>query len=162
MKIVDDFLPAYQFRDLQSVIFGNDFPWYYYPGTIQLSDSRIPYGPSQFVHTFYNESTGVIPNLPFFLEPFRIYLKYQEVKRIKVNLNSKTLFHRKAGYHIDWPNATTAVYYLNTNNGWTDIKGHGKVKSVANRIVIFDSNLEHQGVTCTNEQRRVVLNFNYV
>ena len=162
MKIVDDFLPVYQFKELQSIIFGNAFPWYYDPGTVYSPVSKNLYGPSQFTHTFYNESTGIISNLPFYLEFFRIYLKFQEVKRIKVNLNPKTLFHRKSGYHIDCPNVTTAVYYLNTNNGWTDIKGHGKVKSVSNRIVIFDSNLVHHGVTCTDEKRRVVLNFNYV
>ena len=33
--------------------------------------------------------------------------------------------------------------------------------SKSNRIVIFDSSLEHQGVTCTNENRRVIVNFNY-
>ena len=55
----------------------------------------------------------------------------------------------------------TAVFYINTNNGWTEFKKGGKVKSVANRIVIFDSKLEHSGVTCTDENKRVVMNFNY-
>ena len=50
---------------------------------------------------------------------------------------------------------------LNTCNGYTKFKKSGKVKSVANRMVIFDSNLEHQGVTCTDKKRRVVINFNY-
>ena len=50
---------------------------------------------------------------------------------------------------------------MNTCNGWTEFEKGGKVKSVENRIVIFDSNLKHQGVTCTNEQRRVLINFNY-
>ena len=74
------------------------------------------------------------------------------------------MFHRKGGWHIDFiddPPITTAILYLNSNNGWTEFKKGGKVKSVENRIVIFDSNLEHQGVTCTDELQRVVLNFNY-
>ena len=57
---------------------------------------------------------------------------------------------------------TTSILYLNTNNGWTAIKGYGKVERVANRMVIFDSNLQHSGVTCTDKNRRVVINFNYV
>ena len=57
---------------------------------------------------------------------------------------------------------TTSILYLNTNNGWTAIKGYGKVENVANRMVIFDSNLQHSGVTCTDKNRRVVINFNYV
>ena len=59
------------------------------------------------------------------------------------------------------PPIKTSIYYVNTNNGWTHIKGHGKVKSVANRMVTFDSNQYHAGVTCTNEERRVVVNFNW-
>ena len=50
---------------------------------------------------------------------------------------------------------------MNTNNGWTEFKKRGRVKSVANRAVIFDSNLEHRGVTCTDANRRVLINFNY-
>ena len=58
-------------------------------------------------------------------------------------------------------NVTTAILYINTNNGYTKFKKGGKVKSVANRVVIFDSNLEHMGYACTNEKRRIVVNFNY-
>ena len=36
-----------------------------------------------------------------------------------------------------------------------------KVESVANRVVIFDPTLEHRSVTCTDEKRRIVINFNY-
>ena len=86
-----------------------------------------------------------------------------------MNLNTRTFFHRKTGFHNDQRHPReghplhqkTAVFYINTNNGWTYIKNGGKVKSVANRIVIFDSNLEHTGVTCTDEKRRVIVNFNY-
>ena len=82
-----------------------------------------------------------------------------------MNLSPRTFFHRKGGMHIDLTGQSspqkTAIFYVNTNNGWTEFKKGGKVKSVANRIVIFDSNLEHQGVTCTDKKRRVVINFNY-
>ena len=162
MKIIDDFLPSYHFNQLQSLIFGKSFPWYYYPGTLIERGSEMLSGPSQFVSTFYNENRQYKASTFYIIDPVLSYLNCQELKRVKANLNIKTLFHRKSGYHIDWENVTTAVYYLNTNNGWTEFEKGGKVKSVANRIVIFDSNLKHQGVTCTDEKRRVVLNFNYV
>ena len=57
---------------------------------------------------------------------------------------------------------TTSVFYINTTNGWTQFKNGDKVKSVSNRIVTFDSNLIHQGVTTTDEKRKVVINFNYL
>ena len=98
------------------------------------------------------------------IEPNLKLLGVTKLYRIKANLNPRTVFHRKGGWHIDFvndPPFKTAVYYVNTNNGWTEFKNGGRVKSVANRMVIFDSNLEHQGVTCTDEKRRVVINFNY-
>ena len=65
--------------------------------------------------------------------------------------------HNKVGMWIMW----TSIFYLNTNNGWTQFKKGGKVKCVENRLVTFDSNLEHAGVTCTDQKRKVVINFNY-
>ena len=36
-----------------------------------------------------------------------------------------------------------------------------KIDSKANRIVIFDGHQKHCGVDCTDENVRVVINFNY-
>ena len=55
----------------------------------------------------------------------------------------------------------TAVFYVNTNNGYTIFESGEKVSSVENRMVIFDSNILHTGTTCTDERVRCVLNFNY-
>ena len=57
---------------------------------------------------------------------------------------------------------TTAIFYLNTCNGYTKFRKSGKkIKTVANRMVIFDSNLEHAAFSQTDEKVRVVINFNY-
>ena len=43
-----------------------------------------------------------------------------------------------------------------------EFKKSGKiVKSVANRMVIFPSDLEHAGFSCTDKKVRVLINFNY-
>ena len=36
-----------------------------------------------------------------------------------------------------------------------------KVESIENRFVTFPSHLHHTGTTCTDQKRRVVINFNY-
>ena len=36
-----------------------------------------------------------------------------------------------------------------------------KIKSEENKYVEFDSSLKHTGTTCTDQKRRVVINFNY-
>ena len=81
------------------------------------------------------------------------------------NTYFKTFFHRSSDYHVDLTNGPigqkTAILYINTCNGWTQFKKGGKVKCVENRMVIFDSNLEHTGFSCTDQKRKVVVNFNY-
>ena len=56
---------------------------------------------------------------------------------------------------------TTVAFYVNTNNGYTEFQIGAKVKSVANRAAIFDSNLVHGGHTATDQKTRVMINFNY-
>ena len=56
----------------------------------------------------------------------------------------------------------TAVYYFNTNNGATEIKGHKKIKSIKNQIVIFPSKLQHRSIQQTDTTFRWVLNLNYL
>ena len=58
-------------------------------------------------------------------------------------------------------NITTAILYVNSNNGYTLFEDGTKVESVENRIVLFDSNLRHTGTTCTEEKVRIVVNFNF-
>ena len=57
---------------------------------------------------------------------------------------------------------TTSIFYMNTNNGYTEFEDGTKVESIANRIVSFPFNMEHTGTSCTDEQTRIVINFNYV
>ena len=56
----------------------------------------------------------------------------------------------------------TAILYINTNDGYTVFEDGTKIDSVANRICIFPYYLKHSGTTCTNANRRIALNINYV
>ena len=49
--------------------------------------------------------------------------------RIKANLNpvTETLQIHDDAWHNDFDNMTTAIYYLNTNNGFTKFKNGDKV-----------------------------------
>ena len=157
LRVIDNFLPSYQFKEILNIIMGKDssFPWYW---SDQICYEGDPF--YQFYHLFYNEKTGESKSYSL-LNIFNSKLQIRRIRRVAASLTSRTVFNRKTGYHIDYPDIRTAIFYLNTNNGCTKFKGHGKVKSVENRIVIFDSNLKHQAVTCTDEKRRVVINFNY-
>jgi hypothetical protein len=158
MKIIDNFLPDYQFKQIQSIVLSDSIPWTFSNG---IANDDIPRGSFQFVHYYFDDGK-LFKDGPSVLAPCLKELKVGAVFSIKCNLTSRTLFHRKTGWHTDnLPCSTTAVYYINTNNGWTEFKKGGKVKSVENRMLIFDSSLEHMGVTCTDQKSRVVINFNY-
>lgn len=165
MKIIDNFLPEHQFNNLKNIITGPYFPWYYGP-TLKDVDTGIPLqlenkeAQNQFVHLFYHFDQ---PVTEYFreLECFREKLQVKSLVRIKANLNPYSNSVVEHGYHVDLTDCTTAVYYLNTCDGYTKFETGEVVESVENRIVIFDSNISHTGTTTTNPTGRFVINFNY-
>lgn len=156
-KRIDNFLSEEDFIPLKDTLNSFNFPWYFNDEICYEGD-----GLCQFTHTFFEESTRS-PHSDFYplVECFLDKLEVKELLRIKANLNVKTHIPIQTGYHIDHPDLTTAVFYLDTNNGGTELNKTTFVESVANRIVIFDSNIQHTGVTCTDQKKRIVLNFNY-
>ena len=160
-EVIDNFLPNYQFYKLQSLLMGTEFDWYYNDGVTHPDD-----GLYQFIHTFYKwspTSSFQLPTSSFqWIEPYLSFFNMKKVYKIKANLNPRSGSPIKAGYHIDnIPCSKTAILYVNTCNGGTEFKEGDRVDSVANRVVIFDPTLEHRAVTCTDEKRRIVINFNY-
>ena len=165
MEIIDNFLPNNNFYHIKNIITSQYFPWCYAPTlknveTGEINELEHKETQNQFVHLFYNFD---VPVTEYFqeLKCFREKLEVKSLVRIKANLNpcvDKVLEH---GYHIDLPDCTTAVYYLNTCEGYTKFETGEVVESVENRIVIFDSNIKHTGTTTTNPTGRFVINFNF-
>ena len=157
VEIIDNFLPLDDFYHIKNIMMGEYFQWYY--NDYVLSGN---YKNFQFIHNFYNY--GVIYRSPF-LDLFKStteMLGVKKLQRIKANLNPRTLFKRKTGYHNDFANMTTAVFYINSNNGGTKFANGKFVRSKENRVIIFDSNLKHTGITFTDQKRRIVVNFNFI
>lgn len=152
LKIVDDFLDHHQFSIIRSLIMNTNFPWFFGPVT---TGSKF----HQCTHCFYqlDQPTHLFQDISFFREKLNV----RSLVRIKANLNQRTETIEEHDYHIDFADMKTAIFYLNSCDGYTKFKNGQKVNSVANRVVIFDSNLEHHGTSCTNAPARVVLNLNY-
>ena len=163
-KVVDNFLNKNEFNHIKNVVCDHFFPWYFFPAiTIEENTIKKDVEEFQFTHTFYENNR---PNSPYFnnLQPLLNKLNCKSLVRIKVNLNpySSTLTESKYHVDFDYKNLKTAVYYINTNNGYTKFKKNNKkIKSVENRMVKFDSSLEHLGTNTTDNKRRIVLNINY-
>ena len=82
--------------------------------------------------------------------------------RSKINNNLATEEIREHGFHVDTSKeCNVAIYYFNTNNGYTLFENGDKVDSIGNRLIMFPSNLRHTGTTCTDKPNRYVLNINY-
>ena len=182
VQVIDNFLNSYHFSLIESRMMGKNFPWFY--GGEIVDDETEGYDPNmfQFIHHFFNKNgrsnhynmvEPIISKLGLdksntsisTLHADAAHNKLNKLIRLKGNLTTRTVFNRKTGYHIDFKEYpipyTTAVFYINTNNGGTQFKNGDFIKSVANRVVIFDSSLKHCGVTCTDNKRRIVINFNY-
>ena len=56
----------------------------------------------------------------------------------------------------------SAIFYINTNNGLTVLEDGTEIKSVANRLLLFNASEPHHSTTTSNENRRVNINFNYL
>ena len=76
-----------------------------------------------------------------------------------------TMADLSAHFHCDRKyDCTTAILYMNTNNGYTLLgeKEKIKIKSEENTMLIFNSQIKHCAVSQTDTERRVVINFNYI
>jgi hypothetical protein len=62
----------------------------------------------------------------------------------------------------DHAKITTGIFYVNTNNGKTIFDTGEEINSEENKYVEFDSTKLHTGTTCTDQKRRLVINFNYI
>lgn len=158
MQIIDDFLDQKSFKDIQNLLMSSDFDWYY---SDLITSKEVHKDEFQFCHMFYSDGEpgkkySVITPLIRKIAPFSVI-------SVKANLLTKTNKVRKYGFHVDInkENITTAIFYINTCNGFTLFRDGRKVEQIANRLVIFNAQLEHSGTSCTDEKTRVLINFNY-
>ena len=160
IKVLDNFLEKKDFQNLKKNILDNhNFPWYLSLGINNKENAR------QFYHYFYKDD-NVCSNYISLLEPILNKLESNTLVRIKLNLLPKSFSILEYKYHTDilFKNdvfCKTAIFYLNSNNGHTLFKNFNSIQSTENRLVSFNSNIEHGGTTCTDQDFRYVLNLNY-
>ena len=162
MREIKNFLIPEQFLHIRDEILGENFPWFLSNGVANPKDghhmlSHIAYIDNKVNSDFYN-----------FCIPIIEQLNVLSLVRIKANFHWQTKEIIEHGYHNDFldlkenSDLHTAVYYINTNNGYTKFKSTGKkFYSQANKLVDFKANEIHTGSSCTDETFRIVVNFNY-
>jgi hypothetical protein len=157
MKIINNVIKDEEALKIKDLLISQTFSWFYIEGVVFEKENNF-----QFTHMFYNDFK-INSNYFEILNPILNVLKPSAIIKIKANLLLKDSKITEHTMHIDTntKNSKTAVYYVNTNNGYTKFSNGKKVSSKINRLVTFDSKLEHAGTTCTDSNYRIVLNFNY-
>ena len=159
-KIIDNLLTQEDLSKLQQHMMGEpQISWTYNPH-VNTPGTSEPFD-FQFTHTFYLNSRPVTAvNL---VDPILMHLNPSALVRIKANLMTRTNKLVIHDYHQDHPyfDGKIAIFYVNTNDGYTMFKDGTKIESLENRLVIFDGNILHTGTSCTDQKVRCLINFMY-
>ena len=169
IEIIDDYLEEKDHKMIYDYFMG-----YLDNGTLQGSCcwtwndgiSLKGDGHFQLVHQVYTDHTILSPAFQL-LKPIIDKEEVIGLSRIKANCLVKTeeeiIFDW--AFHTDFSElgdeAITAIYYVNSNNGKTVFEDGKYVESKANRFLRFPHFMKHTGSTCTDEDRRIIINYNY-
>jgi hypothetical protein len=159
-KVIDNFLEKTFFDKFKNLLFSEEFTWFFKEHMTDLNQDD-----SFFAHCFYNDNVPKSIFFKDFIPPIIKKLNIASIVEIRANLNLNKNKKYSSRFHVDRIyKCKTAILYLNTCNGYTEIEYNKKlikINSVENRILIFDSNTVHRGVNQTDTERRIVLNMNY-
>ena len=160
--IKDNYLDKEDYDKINNMISGREFPWYF-SDTVIHSDDKPNINCFFWYHIFFRERGGGATT-PFFkiLIPILKKLEIKALIRIKANLYSNQGKIIEHGNHVDYPfKHKSALFFLNTCNGFTTLGDNTKIMSVANRMLFFDASIPHHSSTCTDTKVRININFNY-
>ena len=159
-KIVSDFLDADAFGEIRDLVTDQDFPWRRRDHMAGDSDKMY------FTYNFYNGmevSSGL-----YKLHILPVLQKLEAVAPVEVRANmSISELYEVSGWHCDYKlKCKSAILYLNGCDGGTELKIDEGVttvfiKSEANKMLIFDADVLHRGITSKREPVRYIINFNY-
>ena len=167
MKIIKNFLPKKQFKNIQSILMGSEFPYYYQNNYLDEKHKGNALEDYFFVHIINDQIDSDIiadnPTLENILDPIMLKLKSDYLTRAKINFYPNQHKHIYSNWHTDQDNENTkvAIYCVNTCNGYTELKTGEKAPSVENSIILFNANELHRSVTQTDTKRRINININY-
>ena len=170
MEIIDGFLDHKEFDELKNVILSDSFDWNFIEGIdfpVFRGGEEEDIDKFQFEHFFYVNIAPCSNDFNSLIQTIKKLLP-ESIRRVKANLLTRTSNIIENKFHVDMDMSEeklkqwkTSIFYVNTNNGYTKFEDGTIVESVANRMVIFPANIKHTGTTCSDEKRRVVINFNF-
>ena len=168
IEMKDNLLGDIHLTQLDRLIDSPNFEWYLQKEQVmETADGCL------LSHLIYEENVPRSAAFGPITEIFQDYLKYLSLCRITVNLLLKQKNPSISSFHTDFVKAgepdektkskiTTAIFYLNTNNGYTEFESGDRIDCVRNRLVMFPTNILHRAIGQTDVNYRIVLNFNFI
>ena len=158
MEIKDNFLAKKDLTELDNLV-GTSFPWYLQQEQVIDADDGC-----WFSHIVYYKDVPGSDLYDPIIKIFKNYLNYVSLIRINVNLLLRQETPSISDFHTDYDGEkiTTAIFYLNTNNGATEFKDGDRIDSVRNRLIIFPTSTLHRAIGQTDVATRIVFNFNFI
>lgn len=145
---------------------------WFFSDVVTFKEEKYLVGPHphiyKFSHIFFENGAPKSAAFPV-ITPILDLLKCDAIVNIRAFLTTYTGSAYQGAFHTDTDctdpttikHRYTAIYYVNTNNGYTLFEDGQRVESVKNRLCIFPFYNRHAVVTATDVKARAVINFNY-
>lgn len=158
VKIIKNVMEYVDFQNLSRTVKSQEFEWHYHE-----NQSHLLTDGEYFDHCLYNnfEINSHAFNL---IRPLLDKLNVKALVQARLNLLIAKETHQFSEFHKDYSyECKTAIFYINTCNGYTELFDDKKTKIISqeNKVVIFNSQINHRAVSQTDNKRRIVLNLNY-
>ena len=166
-QIVDNFISQESLDRIQNSMLALDdhnlsyFPWFTSRSVASTSDD-LSLRQFYMVHPFYWEFHPASDFFHDLLVEMIVKLQPNAIIRVKGNLYPATDTILEHEPHVDFHYSHKgALFFVNTNDGYTTLADGTKIESVENRMLFFDPSEPHFSSNCTNDKFRVTINFNY-
>ena len=162
IRIQENFIKDEDFAVIAGFAQSKEFPWFYHNSVSTSEDNAV--GSYFHRHSLFENCSKRSDFFNPIMEPILIKLNPRALIKATVNMYPRTheiLTHES---HVDQTfECKVLVLYVNTCDGFTLFtEDNRKVKSVANKVSIFDSSHSHSSTTCTDQDVRILININYL
>jgi hypothetical protein len=168
INVLDEFIPESLVNDLELLVNGDSFPWYYEQTTYKLNSFEQNDTP-QLVHNLWWENIepsyawNTVGSLLYFLE-YKTKIQVSSLDRAKINLllkNTVDDIDMHHPMHVDNydSNAWTLLYYPSDSDGDTVFeKDNIRIQPKKGRAVLFKSSLKHASSSPKFNKKRIAIN----
>ena len=144
----------------KEMVHGDNNNWFFYHTGIEKGEVAT----SDFIYRkVFLPIMNKIQYCRFLPSKYKLMQPKERCHRAKINYYPLNEKFKKSMWHKDFDyEHMVAIYYINNNNGYTELKDKGKIESVANRLVLFSGDIEHRAIGHTDTNARLNVNLNYI